>query len=153
MLLLPACLLFSPLAAQDSVPGGALTVAPVARFHARRGQTVDVKLSAKVAPGYHVNSDAPDDPYLIPLRLTWDKPVLEPAATRFPAPQRVKVAFSDKPVAIFSGAFDIVVTFRAPANVADMGVMSGKLRYQACNDRECLQPKVVPIRLSFDATN
>ncbi len=150
---MPACLLFSPLAAQDSVPGGALTVAPVARLHVHRRQTVDVKLSVKVAPGYHVNSNAPDDPYLIPLRLSWDKPVLEPVGTRFPTPQRVKLAFSDKPVAIFSGSFEIVATLRAPANVADMGMMSGKLRYQACNDRECLPPKVVPIRLSFDATN
>jgi hypothetical protein len=150
---LPACLLFSPLAGQDSVPGGALTVAPVGRLQVRRGQTVDVKLSVKVAPGYHVNSNAPEDPFLIPLRLSWDKPVLEPVAVQFPAPQHVKLGFSDKPVAIFSGAFDIVVTFRVPAKAADMGVMSGKLRYQACNDRECLPPKVVPIRFSFNAAD
>ncbi len=150
---MPAGLLCLLLRGQDSVPGGALTVGPVARLHVRRGQAVDVKLSVKVAPGYHVNSNAPDDPFLIPLRLSWDKPVLEPRATRYPAPERVKLAFSDKPVAIFTGAFDIVVTLQAPANVPDMGVVNGKLRYQACNDRECLQPKVVPIRLSFDATN
>ncbi len=87
------------------------------------------------------------------MRLTWDKGPLAPGAIRYPAPERRKFAFSDKPVAIFSGAFDIVASFQIPASAPDMGVVSGKLRYQACNDRECLQPKVAIVRFSFDATN
>ncbi len=122
----------------------------MARVHAQRGKSFEQKLTLKLAPGYHVNSDAPGDPYLIPLRLTWNKGPIEAGAIRYPAAERRKFPFSDQPVAIFSGSFDVVTTFQTPANAPDMGLVSGKLRYQACNDRECLQPKTVNVQFSVD---
>src|SRR5438477_4426495 len=39
---------------------------------AKAGATVEVKVPVQLRDGYHVNSNTPPDPYLIPLRLTWE---------------------------------------------------------------------------------
>lgn len=110
-------------------------------------------MTLKLAPGYHVNSDSPGDPYLIPLKLSWNKGPVEAGAVRYPAPERRKLPFSDQPVAIFSGTFDIVTSFHVAPGAGDMGLVSGKLRYQACNDKECLQPKTLNVQFSVDIGN
>lgn len=101
--------------------------------------------------GYHVNSNTPADEYLIPLRLTWNAAPLQVAEVVFPKPQLEKHAFSTKPLSVFSGDFDIVTKFRAPANAPlGMATLTGKLRYQACNDTMCLPPKTVEVELPVD---
>jgi len=108
-------------------------------------------LQLQLRDGYHVNSNAPADPYLIPLRLTWTPGPVEAVAVEFPKPQSEKLAFSEKPVLIFSGTFDVTTRFKAPAN-APLGqaLVTGKLRYQACNDRMCLAPKTVDVTLPVE---
>jgi len=62
-----------------------------------------------------------------------------------------KYSFSKDPIAVYSGEFEIVTHFRVPAS-APVGsmVLSGKLRYQACKDRMCLQPRTVDVSLPVD---
>lgn len=95
-----------------------------------------------------MNSNTPADEYLIPLRLTWVSGPLQVEQVQYPKPQLEKYDFSDKPVSVFSGTFDIVTKFKVPPN-APAGVLSiaGKLRYQACNNKECLPPKTVDVQL------
>ena len=102
-------------------------------------------------PGFHANSNAPADEFLIPMKLTWAKEPLEAGQISFPKPQFQKFAFSANPVSIFSGNFEIVTRFKAPAGAAPgLSVMTGKLRYQACNDKECLPPKTLDVRFTVD---
>lgn len=107
-----------------------------------------MRLPVTLAEGYHVNSNTPADEYLIPLRLTWSPGVLEPVDVLFPKPTLEKYEFSPKPVSVFSGRFEIMVRFKAPAT-APLGpaAMTGKLRYQACTSSACFPPKTVEIRL------
>jgi hypothetical protein len=59
-----------------------------------------------------------------------------------------KYAFSDKPLSVFTGDFTIKTRFEAPATaMSGPAMMSGKLRYQACNHDSCLPPKTVDIKL------
>jgi hypothetical protein len=101
--------------------------------------------------GYHVNSSTPADEYLIPLKLSWEGAPLETLEVAYPTPHLMNASFSKKPVSIYSGQFDIVTRFRVPAN-APLGplVLSGKLRYQACNDSTCLPPKTVEVKLPVE---
>ena len=140
--------LFLP--AQAPGNGAVLSIAPAANIHAQRGKPFDQKLVLELRPGYHVNSNAPEDEFLIPLRLTWNKGPITATEIRYPAPERARFSFSEKPVSIFSGKFEIVTRFAVPPDAADMGVVTGKLRYQACNDRECLQPKTADVRFSVE---
>lgn len=143
-----ACLLASSLWAQAPAQ---LTVAPVARVSAKRGETMSVTVKATLAAGLHCNSNAPNDPYLIPLKLTWDAKPLAPSAIAYPKAKTEKSEFSEKPLSVFEGAFDIATTFTVPAAAPPgMGVAAGKLRYQACNEKMCFPPKTVNVQFTYD---
>jgi hypothetical protein len=129
---------------------GVVTVAPAEKARVKRNSEFTEKISVQVRPGFHVNSNAPNDPYLIPLKLTWTGP-LQVEEVTFPKPESVKSSFSEKPLAVFTGTFDIVTKFKVPANAPDgPNMAAGKLRYQACNDRECLRPQTLDVNLSLD---
>ena len=128
-----------------------LTVAPPPKLHAKRGDTVTAKVRAQLRPGYHCNSNTPSDDYLIPLKLTWNADPLQVGKVIYPKPQMEKYQFSEKPLSVFSGDFDITTEFAVPAKaLSGPTIVSGKLRYQACNDTMCFPPKTVDVPLSLD---
>ena len=128
-----------------------LSIAPPEKLSIKRGASVDVKLKAQLQPGFHANSNAPADEFLIPMKLTWAKEPLETEQVTYPKPQFEKYAFSANPVSVFSGNFEIATRFKAPANAnPGLGVMTGKLRFQACNNKECLPPRSIDVRFTID---
>jgi hypothetical protein len=52
---------------------------------------------------------------------------------------------------VFTGDFKIVTRFR-PKPTAPLGPtqVTGKIRYQACTDKECLPPKTVPVSFTMN---
>jgi len=129
----------------------ALTVAPAAPVRAKVGATVDAKLQLDVLNGYHVQSNTPSDPYLIALKLTWNPGALDSTGVSYPKPQMEKYSFSDKPLSVFSGNFEVATKFKVPANaIPGPTAVTGKLRYQACNDSMCLPPKTIDVKLQVD---
>jgi len=116
-----------------------------------RGGQAEVKLEVRLRPGYHVNSHAPAEDYLIPLRLSWEPRPFQILEVNYPKPALEKYQFADKPLSVFSGAFTILTRLKAPENAPrGPGVLLGKLRYQACTDRLCLPPKTLEVRLSYE---
>jgi thiol:disulfide interchange protein DsbD len=128
-----------------------LSVPTPPKLTAKAGSAVTAKIAVQLKPGYHCNSDKPTDEYLIPLKLTWTPAPLEVSDVVYPKPQMEKYSFSKDPLSVYTGDFEIVTHFKVPAS-AQLGgaVLSGKLRYQACNDRMCLQPKTVDVLLPID---
>lgn len=117
----------------------------------KRGGQAEFRLKAELRPGFHVNSDKPNDEYLIPLKLTWPSGPIEAEQVIYPKPELEKLAFSANPVSVFTGSFEIVTRFKAPTNASPgMTPITGKLRYQACNNKECLPPRTVDIRVTAD---
>jgi hypothetical protein len=115
---------------------------------AKAGATIEFKLPLQLREGYHVNSNKPPDPYLIPLRLTWDSGPITVAEIVYPKPDFRKVDFFAGPLPVFSGRFELLTRFKIPASVPPGLInIAGKLRYQACNDRMCLPPKTIDVTL------
>ena len=54
-------------------PESILTVADPAQLKVPRTGEVEQHLKLRLQPGYHVNSNKPNEEFLIPLRLTWEK--------------------------------------------------------------------------------
>jgi hypothetical protein len=118
---------------------------------AKAGGSAKITLSIQVDQGFHVNSDKPTDKYLIPLKLTWTAGALENKDVTFPKPETAKLPFSEKPVSIFSGSFQIVSDFKVPRDASlGAGTLTGKLRYQACNDHECLTPRTIDVSVPVE---
>jgi len=138
VLLLPCCF------AQSDV----LSVAAPAKVTTKRGAAVEVKTPVLLKPGYHVNSNTPSESYLIPLRLTWDPSLLETVSVVFPKAHMEKYEFSENPLSVFTGDFELVTKFKVAEKApAGPGMVLGKLRYQACNRNSCLPPRVAEIKM------
>jgi thiol:disulfide interchange protein DsbD len=139
------CLALSAYAQSTAV----LTVQDPAKLVVKRSDNPVFTLKASLRPGYHANSNTPSEDYLIPMKLTWDTSgPLRAREVLFPKPRHEKFSFADAPLSIFDGDFEIVTKFqRAPNPQLGPGFITGKLRYQACNDKMCLPPKTIDIRL------
>lgn len=126
---------------------------PIEQIRVRPGETVLVKLAAKIDDGFHVNSDKPNDPYLIPLKLTWSEGALEKPSLKYPKPETAKLAFSPKPVTVYTGTFNIDTQFKVASNAKSGSTsVAGKLRFQACNDHECLIPRTLDVTIPIEVT-
>jgi hypothetical protein len=110
------------------------------------GKTSPVALHFRIAPGFHINSHAPKDEYLIPTVLS----VPEGAGVRlesatYPAGSDfVLPADPDTKLNVYTGEFTIQA--RLVAEAGDH-LVKATLRYQACDKTACMPPKtiVVPI--------
>ena len=130
-----------------------LNVAPLRKITVPVNGTAEASVALQLREGYHVNSNTPSDAYFIPLRLTWGTGPVEAVSVIYPKPQMEKLAFSEKPVSIFTGNFEVVTKFKATAGAAlGQNVMTAKLRYQACNDRMCLPPRTVDVSLPVEVS-
>lgn len=107
-----------------------------------------VPITVRIRRGYHINSDKPNDPYLIPTHLSWpDVLPLRVESVAYPPAEEVKYDFSDKPLSVYSSRVEIVTTFHVESVPADPGELRGSFRFQACNDKACLPPKTLPVRV------
>ena len=143
-----AVLYLPTLCAQSS---GHLTVGEPQKVTGKRSATVQTRVPVSVAAGFHVNSNTPSEDYLIPLKVTWTSlGALEGGQVAYPKPALEKYEFAEKPLSVYTGNFDLGVSFKVAANAsAGPGMATGKLRYQACNSNTCFPPKTVDIAVSY----
>lgn len=106
-----------------------------------------VPITVRIRRGYHINSDKPNDPYLIPTSLAWPDAPLRVDSVVYPPPEEVKYDFSDKPLSVYSSRVEIVTTFHVESVPAHTGELRGSFRFQACNDKACLPPRTLPVRV------
>ena len=141
--------LFPPLLSAQSPQ--VLSVGEIQAAHVKRNETFTQKVDLELKEGFHVNSNTPVDIYLIPFRLRWVGGPLDTEQISYPKATMQKSAFSEKPISVFSGKFEVQTKFRVPADAAvGSGSMTGKLRYQACTDKECLPPKTIDVHLPVE---
>lgn len=147
-MLLIACLCLPSLFAQSS---GYLAAGEPSKVAGARNAAVQTKIPVSVKPGYHVNSHTPSDDYLIPLKLTWTATgALEAGAVTYPKPSLEKYEFAEKPLSVYTGNFELVANFKVAAKApTGPGAAVGKLRYQACSNKACYQPKTIEITVPY----
>src|SRR2546423_5579002 len=128
-----------------------LTITPPDKLVAKRGGRVDLKLAASLNAGFHVNSNKPSEEYLIPLKLTWAPGPLEPVSVEYPKPHMQKYSFSPTPLSVLTGSFQVETKFKvSPTASTGPAVLTGKMQYQACNDKACFPPKTIPVKVAIE---
>ncbi|MBZ5593498.1 MAG: protein-disulfide reductase DsbD N-terminal domain-containing protein [Acidobacteriia bacterium] len=125
---------------------------PPQKVAGKRGAELTAKLAVSLGEGYHVNSNTPHEAYLIPLKLTWTAAPLDVASITYPKPHDEKYQFSpDEPLSVFTGNFEIATKFKVPADATSgPAILTGKLRYQACNNTMCFPPKTVEVKQAVE---
>jgi hypothetical protein len=128
-----------------------LSVEPPPKVVVKAGTAISVKISAKLANGYHTNSNTPSDEYMIPLKLTWDAAPIVVAGVDYPPGRLEKYEFAEKPLSVYTGTFEITTRFSVPASTPKgLRTVPGKLRYQACTKTTCYPPKTVAVALPVE---
>ena len=126
----------------------ALSVSDPAKLTIARNATADYKLHLQVREGFHVNSNKPNDEYLIPIQVTWGEGPLEVGEVEYPKPKLEKYDFSPNPLSIYDGSFDVTTKFKVKTSAAPgLGLQPVKVRYQACTDKMCYPPKTIEVKV------
>lgn len=108
------------------------------------GKSSPVTLHFRIAPGLHINSHAPSEDYLIPTTFS----IPEGASVRldkatYPAGSDITLPADPKTkLSVYSGEFIIQARIVAAAG---NHLVEAKLRYQACNQTECMPPKTITV--------
>ena len=115
---------------------------------AHAGTEVRAALQVALPEGFHVQSDRPRDPLLIPTVLTVDPPagvaVLELV---YPSPTDLPQIGVDEPLAVFDSEFAIGIRLMLEPDVPTGELtIPGRLRYQACDDAMCFAPKSADVQ-------
>jgi DsbC/DsbD-like thiol-disulfide interchange protein len=126
-------------------PAPQVVTATAEEARAAAGGAGEAVVRLDIAEGWHVNANPPSDKFYIGTEVqaaaqggvTPGKPVYPPALTK-------KFQFSDQPLAVYEGRAVVRVPLRADA-AAEKGrrTLRARVRYQPCNDRECLQPRTI----------
>ncbi|MEI9971137.1 MAG: protein-disulfide reductase DsbD domain-containing protein [Ignavibacteriota bacterium] len=126
-----------------------VTVGQPAKVVGKRSQAVQTKIPVSILDGFHVNSNTPSDEYLIPLKVTWTSlGALEGGQVSYPKAEKISVG--DQSLSVFTGKFDLAVNFTVSAKApAGPGVASGKLSFQACNNKMCFPPKSIEVSVPY----
>lgn len=125
-----------------------LSVSAPETLSGKKGETITADFTMRIRTGYHVNSNTPTDPYLIPLKFTFAQGAAEAVDVVFPKPKLEKYQFAEQPLSVFTGDFKTQVKFKIAANApGGMQPLTGKVRYQACNDKMCLPPRTVEVKV------
>jgi thiol:disulfide interchange protein len=106
------------------------------------GLPAKVSALVTIEHGWHVNSHKPSLEYLIPTVLDLELPQGWPEeSVQYPAAKMKTFSFEPRPLAVYDGDVVIQARLQLPKGVARGAYpIRASLRYQACNDSQCLPP-------------
>jgi thiol:disulfide interchange protein DsbD len=132
-------------------PGVAeLAVSPAA-VDVQPGGSARVAISVRLPEGFHMNSDQPRDPNLIPITVSMEAvPVVASAQVAFPEASDFKQEGEPIPLRVFEREFAIGVQFTVAANAATGAHrVPLRVRYQACDEKQCYLPITAPLEANL----
>lgn len=125
-----------------------VTADPVDDLTVKLGQSAPLQFSFHVKQGFHINSNQPTEPELIPTRLTFSLPEdLVIARLRYPAGSLISLAFDPKTkLSVYSGNLVIkALLLTQSKSMTGNYTVHAELKYQACDDSACYPPKRIPM--------
>ena len=140
---------FSEAPQLHTIPPSLVSVKPVPPDKpVRPGESFTLTLELTVAPGYHINSEKPEDELLIPTSIEIKKEtIFEVKEIIFPEARKKKFKFSNQPLAVYEGQIKIEIKLDLADDICGTSLeLEGKVRYQACDEEACLRPASVPFK-------
>ncbi len=143
------CLCFPAGAQMGSAKASFELVADRSAYEA--GEAVRLAAVVEVEERWHINSNKPAQEYLIPTELQLELPPGSGTPTFiYPPDNAYQFPFETEPVLVYDGRFNIVAEFLLPGDLAGGTLpISATLRYQACDDRQCVAPTSAQTQLQL----
>ena len=116
-----------------------------------QGEPISVNLSITVNATWHINSNKPNDDFLIPSEITAKGSGVKLSNVKYPQAKNLKLSFSEEPVSVYEATSNAKLTFISNVN-APLGKQKVivTLDYQACNDVSCLPPNVTTAEFELE---
>jgi thiol:disulfide interchange protein len=124
---------------------------PLVESDAAVASDVRAALQVRLPERFHIQSNSPRDPSLIPTVVTIDAPLgVTVAEVVFPNASDFAQIGQAEPLAVFEHEFAIGVRFVVAAD-APLGPLEipARIRYQACDERLCYAPVTAEFRWSL----
>ncbi len=118
----------------------------------RPGDEVHLDLRITVDEGWHINSHAPLQDYLVPTSVTLkDNPAARVGNITYPEGTSMTFEFSSEPLSIYKGEIAIQIPIEI-ASTATEGVvdLSFNLQIQPCNESACSAPETLVLSVPVD---
>ena len=116
-----------------------------------QGELVSVSLSLTINSGWHINSNKPNDDFLIPSVITAKGKGLVLSDVKYPLAKVLKLSFSEEPVSVYEGTVDAKLSFKVNPDVPiGKQIILITLDYQACNDVSCMPPNATTTEFELE---
>jgi hypothetical protein len=116
------------------------------------GQRGELEVVATIKDGFRIQANPASESFLVSalLEIEADERV-EVGAPEYPPGEAYRLRGTTQALSVYAGRIVIRVPVRARrgpgTRASDDFVLEGRLRYQACNERVCLRPSSVPVRV------
>ncbi|MEJ2616129.1 MAG: protein-disulfide reductase DsbD family protein [Ignavibacteriaceae bacterium] len=106
------------------------------------GSVVNLALLLNIKEGWHINSNKPLDPNLVPTAVNLkDTSAYKLKEIKYPQPELKKLAFSENELSLYEYEAVIKIQIVIDKNYSKKNlIIKGKIQYQPCNDQTCLFP-------------
>jgi hypothetical protein len=129
-------------------PGHATVVASTVAVAGAPGAKVSLLVDVTPKAGVHVYAPGSNDYIAVAIKLN---PLPAITTGKVAYPKSEIMTFADEKVPVFAKAFQLTqeVTLAKSVKAGDVVVVSGKVTYQACDDRVCYPPESAPVSWSI----
>jgi thiol:disulfide interchange protein DsbD len=108
------------------------------------GSELKFALKGKVSDTWHINSNKPNDDFLIPTTVELQHNDFKLENVVYPKVKEYQFGFSDKPVAVYEGEITIAGIIKIPEDSQKNSyIIPVVFTYQACNDVTCMPPNSI----------
>jgi thioredoxin:protein disulfide reductase len=132
-------------------PGVAELAVMPAAVEVRPGGSARTAITVRLAEGLHMNSDKPRDENLIPITVSMEAvPAVAGAVAAFPEALDLKQEGEPIPLRVFEREFAIGLQVNVAADAAAGDhTLPLRVRYQACDEKQCYLPITAPLELKL----
>lgn len=111
-----------------------------------------VLVQIKIADKWHINANPAQPDFLIATRVTLKSKLgTKLAQIRYPAGEKLDVSGSDVPYLVYTGSVNLLGVLEVPDSAAGKREeLTVEIKYQACNDDQCLPPKTLTFKVPLD---
>jgi DsbC/DsbD-like thiol-disulfide interchange protein len=133
-------------ASQDSRKGHVTLLSDSVVLSGAKTQTVELRF--RVAEGFHINSHTPKDELLIPTELKLDSANgVVVLGEQYPKGSAFRLSIGEgETLDVYQGEFRVTVKLTAAQGAT---LLTGSLRYQACDSAACFPPKLLPVKVAL----
>lgn len=127
-----------------------LTVQPPVLITLVVGEVAEARITVVVAEGYHIQANPASSEFLVPARLELKaRGGVRPGQPVYPPGRPYRLEGTSSDLMTYKGTFEIVVPLEVSESARPGNrILQGVLHHQACDERSCLFPASVPVKLT-----